>query len=115
MTTLTTSSRCGSSTSDATDGPGAQFSEVGSSHLAHAGPKHGTGRRQVQRSCGPRMGLEVQARCTTSAGQVAEGVDQEEQAKVLRLLRCDELQGYLFSKPLPPEQMTAMLIQEKKS
>ena len=40
---------------------------------------------------------------------IAEGVDEEEQAKVLRLLRCDELQGYLFSKPLPLEQMTKLL------
>jgi EAL domain-containing protein (putative c-di-GMP-specific phosphodiesterase class I) len=40
---------------------------------------------------------------------VAEGVDQEEQAKILGLLRCDEMQGYLFSKPLPFAQMTEML------
>jgi diguanylate cyclase (GGDEF)-like protein/PAS domain S-box-containing protein len=40
---------------------------------------------------------------------IAEGVDEEEQAKVLRLLRCDEMQGYLFSKPLPFEQMTRLL------
>jgi PAS domain S-box-containing protein/diguanylate cyclase (GGDEF)-like protein len=32
---------------------------------------------------------------------VAEGVDSEEQAKLLRLLKCDEMQGYLFSQPLP--------------
>jgi diguanylate cyclase (GGDEF)-like protein len=46
---------------------------------------------------------------------VAEGVDEEEQAKMLRLLRCDELQGYLFSKPLPFEAMTALLRQGKKA
>ncbi len=40
---------------------------------------------------------------------VAEGVDEEEQAKILRLLRCDEMQGYLFSKPLPLDEMTALL------
>jgi diguanylate cyclase (GGDEF)-like protein/PAS domain S-box-containing protein len=40
---------------------------------------------------------------------VAEGVDAEEQAKLLRLLKCDQMQGYLFSKPLPPEQITALL------
>jgi diguanylate cyclase (GGDEF)-like protein/PAS domain S-box-containing protein len=32
---------------------------------------------------------------------VAEGVETEEQSRVLRLLRCDEMQGYLFSKPVP--------------
>jgi EAL domain-containing protein (putative c-di-GMP-specific phosphodiesterase class I) len=33
---------------------------------------------------------------------IAEGVESEEQAKLLRLLKCDELQGYLISKPLAP-------------
>ena len=32
---------------------------------------------------------------------VAEGVETDEQLNLLRLLRCDEWQGYLFSKPLP--------------
>jgi diguanylate cyclase (GGDEF)-like protein len=32
---------------------------------------------------------------------VAEGVEREEQLRFLHLLRCDEIQGYLFSKPLP--------------
>lgn len=40
---------------------------------------------------------------------IAEGVDSDEQAKALKLLRCDEMQGYIFSKPLPLEQMTALL------
>lgn len=40
---------------------------------------------------------------------VAEGVDEEEQAKLLKLLRCDQMQGYLFSKPLPFDDMTALL------
>ncbi|MGH8707952.1 MAG: EAL domain-containing protein [Burkholderiales bacterium] len=40
---------------------------------------------------------------------VAEGVDAEDQAKVLRLLRCDEMQGYLYSKPLPAEKMVELL------
>ena len=38
---------------------------------------------------------------------VAEGVESEEQAKFLRLLRCDQMQGYLISKPLSFENMTA--------
>jgi diguanylate cyclase (GGDEF)-like protein/PAS domain S-box-containing protein len=32
---------------------------------------------------------------------VAEGVETEEQYSLLRLLKCDEMQGYLFSKPIP--------------
>jgi diguanylate cyclase (GGDEF)-like protein len=34
---------------------------------------------------------------------VAEGVETEEQSRLLRLLNCDEMQGYLFSKPIPGE------------
>jgi EAL domain-containing protein (putative c-di-GMP-specific phosphodiesterase class I) len=34
---------------------------------------------------------------------VAEGVETEEQARLLRLLSCDEMQGFLFSKPVPAE------------
>jgi diguanylate cyclase (GGDEF)-like protein/PAS domain S-box-containing protein len=40
---------------------------------------------------------------------VAEGVESEEQAKFLRLLRCDQMQGFLISKPLAFEDMTAYL------
>jgi diguanylate cyclase len=32
---------------------------------------------------------------------IAEGVETEEQAKLLQLLKCDEMQGYFFSKPMP--------------
>jgi PAS domain S-box-containing protein/diguanylate cyclase (GGDEF)-like protein len=46
---------------------------------------------------------------------VAEGVDAEDQAKTLRLLRCDEMQGYLFSRPIPFDEMTALLMQENKA
>ena len=40
---------------------------------------------------------------------VAEGVEQEEQARMLRLLRCDQMQGYLFDKPLPFEEISERL------
>ena len=32
---------------------------------------------------------------------VAEGVETEEQSRLLRLVNCDEMQGFLFSKPVP--------------
>jgi len=35
---------------------------------------------------------------------IAEGVEHQQQAKLLRLLDCDEAQGYLFSKPVPWDQ-----------
>jgi EAL domain-containing protein (putative c-di-GMP-specific phosphodiesterase class I) len=34
---------------------------------------------------------------------VAEGVETEEQSRLLRLVNCDEMQGFLFSKPVPGE------------
>ena len=38
---------------------------------------------------------------------VAEGVETEEQSHLLRLLKCDEMQGFLFSKPVPAEVFEA--------
>ncbi len=40
---------------------------------------------------------------------VAEGVETASQARALKRLRYDYAQGYLFSVPLPPEQMEAWL------
>ena len=40
---------------------------------------------------------------------VAEGVETEEQRALLRLLRCDEIQGYLFSKAISKVHLEALL------
>jgi diguanylate cyclase (GGDEF)-like protein/PAS domain S-box-containing protein len=40
---------------------------------------------------------------------VAEGVETQEQMESLRSLNCSEMQGYLFSKPLPVEAATHFL------
>jgi EAL domain-containing protein (putative c-di-GMP-specific phosphodiesterase class I) len=40
---------------------------------------------------------------------VAEGVETEEQARFLRIQGCDEMQGFLFSQALSPEQAAEML------
>ncbi len=42
----------------------------------------------------------------------AEGVDAEEQAKVLRLLRCDQMQGYLYSPPVANVEVVKLLRRE---
>lgn len=48
---------------------------------------------------GHSLGLEV----------VAEGVETPDQAGHLRRLHCNAMQGYLVSRPLPAEQMTAFM------
>jgi diguanylate cyclase len=40
---------------------------------------------------------------------VAEGVESEDQRAFLRLMRCDQGQGYLFGKPLRPESIWSFL------
>jgi EAL domain-containing protein (putative c-di-GMP-specific phosphodiesterase class I) len=42
---------------------------------------------------------------------IAEGVETEEHVRALRMIGCDEIQGYYFSKPLPPDQVMELLRQ----
>lgn len=44
---------------------------------------------------------------------VAEAVETAEQLAFLRALKCDQMQGYLFSRPLPAEEITRLLIEGK--
>lgn len=41
----------------------------------------------------------------------AEGVETEEQLKFLHLLKCGEMQGYLFSRPIPAEALRQLLVE----
>ena len=41
---------------------------------------------------------------------VAEGVETEEQRGLLKQLRCDEMQGYLYSEPVPAEEFEARFL-----
>jgi diguanylate cyclase (GGDEF)-like protein/PAS domain S-box-containing protein len=45
----------------------------------------------------------------------AEGVETREQFDFLLKHGCDEMQGYYFSKPLPLEQVTSLILQEKQA
>jgi EAL domain-containing protein (putative c-di-GMP-specific phosphodiesterase class I) len=40
---------------------------------------------------------------------IAEGVETAEQQAFLRNHECDEMQGFLFSKPVPPQQLAELL------
>jgi diguanylate cyclase (GGDEF)-like protein/PAS domain S-box-containing protein len=54
---------------------------------------------------GQSLGLEI----------IAEGVETLEQARHLRTLRCDCMQGYLVSKPIPAADMTKFMLDFKST
>ena len=45
---------------------------------------------------------------------LAEGVETEAQARFLRSRRCDSMQGYLFSRPLPPAEFERLLVGKQR-
>ena len=40
---------------------------------------------------------------------IAEGVETREQLELLKIAKCDVIQGYYFSKPLPPEEFNDLI------
>jgi diguanylate cyclase (GGDEF)-like protein/PAS domain S-box-containing protein len=45
---------------------------------------------------------------------IAEGVENEEQNAFLKKIFCDKVQGFLYSKPLPANELTALLVKNFK-
>jgi EAL domain-containing protein (putative c-di-GMP-specific phosphodiesterase class I) len=46
---------------------------------------------------------------------VAEGVETEDQRNMLRCQGCDEMQGYLFSRPVPAAEFARLLTSDKST
>ena len=46
---------------------------------------------------------------------VAEGVESQEQVALLTRLKCDQMQGYFISVPLPPDKLSTMLETRRQS
>jgi len=45
---------------------------------------------------------------------VAEGVETQGQLEILKEQGCDEIQGYLISRPLPAHDMAQVLIRDQR-
>jgi EAL domain-containing protein (putative c-di-GMP-specific phosphodiesterase class I) len=45
---------------------------------------------------------------------IAEGVETEGQLAFLSAIGCDKVQGYLFSRPVPAEEMARLMSGESK-
>ncbi len=45
---------------------------------------------------------------------IAEGVETAEQLAVLREMKCDEMQGYYFSRPIPAEELERLLREDRR-
>ena len=56
------------------------------------------------------LGMEIPVRARYLR-VLAEGVETEDQSRHLALLGCDEIQGYLLSKPVPAEVFEAQFLQ----
>jgi diguanylate cyclase (GGDEF)-like protein/PAS domain S-box-containing protein len=46
---------------------------------------------------------------------IAEGVETSAQARLLRLLKCDQAQGFLFSRPVPAEEVVQLFERQFKT
>jgi EAL domain-containing protein (putative c-di-GMP-specific phosphodiesterase class I) len=46
---------------------------------------------------------------------VAEGVEQDEEARALRAAQCDELQGFYFARPVPADELMAWVAQSERA
>ena len=55
----------------------------------------------------------IQVAHETGRVVVAEGIEQKYQVNLLRQFQCDYVQGYYFSKPIPPEDFVEFMVKER--
>jgi len=69
---------------------------------------------EAETSAHHRVLVEATVRVAASLAMitVAEGIETVEQARIVRALGCDKGQGYLFSKPLMPEELARWVSSE---
>jgi len=63
----------------------------------------------AEQGAGPLLVSMIALAHSVGHSVVAEGVESSDQAAFLARHGCDELQGYLYSRPVPAEQVTALL------
>ena len=61
-----------------------------------------------------RMILDYTMRMMQSIGKllVVEGAETVDEVEILRSMNCDYIQGFYFSRPLPPEEFERLIIKE---
>ena len=64
---------------------------------------------EVENNYAPLTRMIISLAGNFKASVTAEGVETKAQAEFLRSIDCDEIQGYYFSKPLPPEALEEFL------
>jgi EAL domain-containing protein (putative c-di-GMP-specific phosphodiesterase class I) len=56
----------------------------------------------------------IQLAKTLGLKVVAEGVEEMEQARLLKALQCDEVQGFYFAKPMAEKDLNIWLTEHDK-
>jgi EAL domain-containing protein (putative c-di-GMP-specific phosphodiesterase class I) len=71
--------------------------------------------RSFVRDIGPDAGANTLIQSLVSLGEalnltvVVEGIEKDEQLRLLHLMRCDMVQGFLFSRPVPANDIDALV------
>lgn len=64
---------------------------------------------EVEKNYAPLTRMIISLAENFKASVTAEGMETKEQAEFLKSINCDEIQGYYFSKPLPPPALEEFL------